>query len=56
MIAFTHVESAAIDLNTLDNAGYVNVAVRVGISVRIRGKVVRHKVAADLNELSYRLS
>ncbi len=56
VIAFAHVERAAVDLHALDDIGDIYVRIGIAVTVRIRRQVVRHQVRAHLNILRDRLA
>ncbi len=51
MISFAHVEGAPVYLNAFDDVCDIDVRIGIAITMRIRRKVVGHKVGADLDEL-----
>src|SRR5579862_1573247 len=56
MVAFANVECAAVHCDAFDDAGDINVGVRVAVAVGVGGKVVRNEVTADLDELRDRFA
>src|SRR5271167_4431203 len=52
VVAFTNIEGAAVDGDSLNDRGYQEIGIGVAISVSVSREVVGVEIAADLKELS----